>query len=517
MPRTYQRKPGAGPYRTTYSDKQMDKAILDVKSGKPIQKSAVQNGVPRKTLSDRMKDLHSKRHGGQLYLNAGFEKAVVKVLDQLSSWKHPLTSVELRRLVRNYLNLCGVRSQFKHNFPGRDWAKNFIKRHSLSERIPAKIKPQRAELTKDDVEKFFANLTCSLEGVEPGNIYNYDETNFTDDPNMSQCICRPGRRRHERIMEHSKMAFSVMFCGNAAGEHLPPMVVYKAQNMYEGWKSDAIPGAVYEATESGWFDMSTFEMWFFQIFLPHVKDKKGAKVMIGDNLASHFSPKVVDSCLEHNIRFVTLLPNSTHICQPLDVAVFRPMKVLWRSCLSTWRAESRSSGTVPKEIFPELLSRVFKKLKPENLFSGFRATGICPLDSSQVLKHIAGSSDPENPDDMNEILSEACVQLLSENLSRSTAGRKRRKRGRKIEPGKAVVPPEVCWCCDFCKEMFDEDDPNMWVVCDESTCNLAFHLQCSGIDYEEHEYWEVDLENLAFLCDTCEAKERRKNTKSTKK
>ena len=242
--------------------------------------------------------------------------------------------------------------------------------------------------------------------------------------------------------------------------------------------------------------------------------------MIGDNLGCHFSPKVVDSCLEHGIRFVTLLPNSTHICQPLDVAVFRPMKVLWRDCLSTWRAESRSSGTIPKEIFPALLSRVFKKLKPENLLSGFRATGICPLDSSQVLKHIAGSTHPENPDDMNEILSEACVQLLSENLAKSTTGQKRPKRGRKIEPGKPIsapeIEPEIIWCCGSCNEWFDNDGSYQWIVCDERTCNTAFHLECSGMDYDEKDYWKLDLERLAFLCETCETRERKKSTKSKK-
>ena len=518
MPRTYKRKAGAAPYRTGYTDKDMDKAILDVRSGKSIQQSASAHGVPRTTLSDRVNKLQSKKHGGQSYLNAGFEEAVVKVLDQLSSWKHPLTELELRRLVRNYLDLSGVRNKFKDNMPGPDWAKLFIKRHSLTSRFPTKVKPQRAELTKEDIETFFKNLTCSLEGVEPENIFNYDETNFTDDPKASQCICRPGRRRHERVMAHSKMAFSVMFCGSATGVHLPPMVVYKAKNMYEGWKSKAIPNAVYESTESGWFDMRTFEIWFDQIFLPHVKNncKDGPKVLIGDNLGSHFSPRVIELCIENGIRFMTLPPNSTHICQPLDVAVFRPMKSLWRTCLSDWRAESRLSGTIPKEVFPTLLARVFYKLKPDNLISGFRATGIWPLDSTPVLKHIAGSSNdkPQSQSEMHNILSEACVQLLSESLARSTAGQKRPKRGKKVEPGKPISPPEVVWCCQSCKESWPDDDEDYserWIVCDERTCNLAFHLQCSGLDYDEDQYWDLDLDNLAFLCEGCTAKTAKAN------
>ena len=65
--------------------------------------------------------------------------------------------------------------------------------------------------------------------------------------------------------------------------------------------------------------------------------------------------------------------------------------------------------------------------------------------------------------------------------------------------------------------MWDDDDPNQWVVCDVRTCNLAFHLQCSGIDYDKDEYWDLDLENLTFLCEACNTKKRRKNTKNKKK
>jgi len=37
------------------------------------------------------------------------------------------------------------------------------------------------------------------------------------------------------VCEHSKQSISVMFCGDAAGHFLPPMVVYKAKNVYENW------------------------------------------------------------------------------------------------------------------------------------------------------------------------------------------------------------------------------------------------------------------------------------------
>ena len=181
---------------------------------------------------------------------------------------------------RVFVDLCGDVSKFTDNLPGSDWARGFIGRHKLCARFPSKIKPKRASVTKEEVLQYFENLKESLKGVEPGNIYNFDETNFTDDPKRSKCLVRRGIRRHEKVESHSKTAFSVMFCGNATGEHMPPMVVYKAKNMYEGWKSEAITGAVFDASESGWFDIRTFEIWFFRVFLPLTEIKNGPKVLI---------------------------------------------------------------------------------------------------------------------------------------------------------------------------------------------------------------------------------------------
>ena len=67
---------------------------------------------------------------------------------------------------------------------------------------------------------------------------------------------------------------------------------------------------------------------FFKVLVPAVTSK-GKFTLIGDNLGSHFSKAVIDKCLEENIYFLCLLPNTTHLCQSLDVAVFRPAKSQW--------------------------------------------------------------------------------------------------------------------------------------------------------------------------------------------
>lgn len=48
--------------------------------------------------------------------------------------------------------------------------------------------------------------------------------------------------RAERIVPHSKQSFSVMFCGNAEGRYIQPMVVYKALNIYTNWTANGPKG-----------------------------------------------------------------------------------------------------------------------------------------------------------------------------------------------------------------------------------------------------------------------------------
>ena len=72
-----------------------------------------------------------------------------------------------------------------------------------------------------------------VKDVPPSNIYNYDETNILDDPGVKLVITRRGRNPIERKAQHSKSSVSVMFAGNAGGEFLPPMVVYKSELIYK--------------------------------------------------------------------------------------------------------------------------------------------------------------------------------------------------------------------------------------------------------------------------------------------
>lgn len=237
-----------------------------------------------------------------------------------------------------------------------------------------------------------------------------------------------------------------MFCGNAEGEVLPPYICYKAERMHIQWCMGGPPDARYNRTESGWFDSRVFEDWYFRTALPELKKKNGTKVLIGDNLSSHISIPVLDSCKENDIKFIALPKNSTHILQPLDVAYFRPMKISWRKILSNWKETEAGTknNNVPKTEFPSLIKELTESLAlndKKNLKSGFRKSGIFPLNSNEPKQRLCTNQlDTEKLDALQNVFLEQ-LEKKRKNLTENKVRSKRTKLS--IPAGKSISAEEI--------------------------------------------------------------------------
>jgi len=235
-----------------------------------------------------------------------------------------------------------------------------------------------------------------------------------------------------------------MFSICADGTFLAPMVVYTAQSCYSEWTTGGPVGTVYDATQSGWLDSRCFHRWFSEILPPHAQTLQGPKAVIGDNLAAHFTEAVVTAAVDNDIRFVCLLPNATHLLQPLDVAVFRGLKIEWRQILEIWRKEFRLKGSIPKNQFPTLLARLHARQKPENAIAGFRATGLCPLDKESVLKRMPQSNkDKGGEQQVKATFNAAIATMLEKHCSPDSGKKVVRTRGKKIIPGKPILDEDL--------------------------------------------------------------------------
>ncbi|KAG4078417.1 hypothetical protein HA402_013128 [Bradysia odoriphaga] len=303
------------------------------------------------------------------------------------------------------------------------------------------------------MEQYFNNLQVTLTNddgtmVPPENVYNFDETNLSDDPGVKKCIFKRGVKYPERICDSSKASTSLMFCGNATGKMLPPYVVYKAKHLYPTWMEGGPSDTRYNRSKSGWFDASIFADWFSSMFVPFIRKQKhiGKVVVIGDNLSSHFSEDVLSLCEANNIAFVCLPTNSTHMTQPLDVAFYGPLKKAWRGILDDWKKGlQKKSQTVTKESFPRLLNKLHQHVtnndtSSKNLIAGFKKCGIYPLNSSEVIDRLPKFSEAEN---ISENVSMAVMDMLQDLRKGVCNETKAKRRKIDVQPGKSVSLDDI--------------------------------------------------------------------------
>ncbi|XP_065654821.1 uncharacterized protein LOC136081436 [Hydra vulgaris] len=314
MPRKYKKHSvGKRAYNSCSNTILLKECMDAINEGMSIRQASKRFSIPRSTIHNKMKLKHKKCIGAPTIFTYDEEQLFLSRIKVMCDWGFPLNKLDVKMLVAGYLKSqnCTVKI-FKNNIPGDDWVSSFMKHSQLTHRIGGE---RRLE----------------LEGVPPCNIWNYDETNLRDDPGNKKVVMKRGTKYPERIINSSKACFSVMFCGNGVGEILPPYTVFKSTHLFDLWIKHGPKNSRFNRTQSCWFDEVTFEDWFFRTLLPCIKKQTGKKALIGDNLSSHLSHKVIHSCEKHNIRFICLLPNSTHLLQPLDVAFFAPLKKAWRS------------------------------------------------------------------------------------------------------------------------------------------------------------------------------------------
>ena len=56
--------------------------------------------------------------------------------------------------------------------------------HNLTKRITDNVKAARADANTEVLNNYFDRLEETLNNIPPSNIFNYDETNVTDDPGV---------------------------------------------------------------------------------------------------------------------------------------------------------------------------------------------------------------------------------------------------------------------------------------------------------------------------------------------
>ncbi|XP_026179816.1 uncharacterized protein LOC113140229 [Mastacembelus armatus] len=250
----------------------------------------------------------------------------------------------------------------------------------------------RTKLTAD----FLWLLTSTLEekGLKekPCQIYTCAKTKFKlyfDKKKVPQKI------KHSDIQtKRTKNVTTILACFNAAGEDIPPLIIYKGKYPRGHYKKEGLHNALYGTSAAGDLDGEMFKKWFIEHFLEFaVRDRPLLLIMDGQ-----VNPELVQDAQREEVTLLCLPPHTSHILQPLDVSFFGPLKSDFSEVTGDPSAETHSFSVSKKE-FSRVLRDCYQRLKDQQLVvDGFKRCGLYPLDPTAIdpSQVMSSALQPEN-------------------------------------------------------------------------------------------------------------------------
>ncbi len=353
-----------------------------------LRQAANQFNVPKSTLHDRISGRVKPGAvpGAPRYLNEEEEEEVVW-------WLEGCAEIGYAKTVREVRGVVGAIVASKNNLESvvvsHGWWDRFRSRHPrLTLRTGEGLAYRRAVGTNRIViDKYFDLLEEVLKVNDltgrPHLIFNADETGLP-------LQHRPGKRVAVRRQKHvnvinsgNKSQVTVLACASATGYALPPMVVFQRKNLTTQLTSEEVPGTIYGLSSSGWMDGDLFQEWFRRHFLQFTPSARPLLLLL-DGHSSHYNLEFIREASSQGVIVFCLPPNTTHVCQPLDVTTFHSLKAFWdHECDEFMSANPGKIVTLYQ--FSSLFSATWAKaMVPKTIASGFKAAGVFPLDRRAI-------------------------------------------------------------------------------------------------------------------------------------
>lgn len=382
-----------------YSEGNMNAAIEDAERGMPVATAAKKHKVPRSTLWNKIKGKTPRKRqmGRDSYLSSAHENTLVDWIKKVSKAGFPVSRDQLLDSVRKLVIELEIETPFKNNRPGKRWYKSFLKRHpDISSRVCQNLTSSRASVTKEKLDNWFDEILTFLktEGHDqilndPKRVFNADESAFFLNPKGSKVLAPKGDKCiYQQVNSDEKECLTVLITGNAAGDVVSPMVIFKYERIPKDICLSVPTTWGLGRSENGWMTGETFYEFVANVFNKWLLDNQIKKpvILFIDGHASHLTLNVSKFCSENGIILVALYPNATHLIQPMDVAVFRSLKGSWKDAVRQWRIDHIDSPMLRKVHFCPLLEKVINDtLNPSILKNGFRKCGIVPWNKDEVI------------------------------------------------------------------------------------------------------------------------------------
>lgn len=403
-----------------YSPHKVGLALGAIRSGMKVSTAAKTYGIPRSTLRNKLSGVapESSGHvGPQPVLGSEIEAELVRWIIECSRSGFPVDKDGLCDSVQRIVTKQNLVTPFINNRPSRSWFEGFMSRHpDISQKHAEYINKARAAITEVKIRNWFQEI-AELIGTEnlkvlddPSRIWNCDETSFFLAPKGALVLAEKGQHVYDTSKNSDKENITTLFTVNALGEYAPPLTVYKYKRISSEIVQNAPPGWGIGKTDKGWMTGEAFYEYVANIFIPYLKNRETVfpVILFLDGHKSHLTMHLSQLCRQNNIIVVALVPNTTHMMQPLDVAVFFPLKQSWRKLVKKWRIDN-DGMEITKINLPSALHSLLvdDESFSNNIKSGFKTCGLYPFGADFVnYKRIVKQSATGN---VNQCFTESAI------------------------------------------------------------------------------------------------------------
>lgn len=321
------------------------------------------------------------------------EERLVKHILKLGDAGFPPNRQSIRMLAYQFAEKLELKHNFDHEneMAGAAWFKSFIERNpKLSFRQAEGLSVARAKgLSREEVYNFYDLLIKVLTENDlldkPERLYNMDESGIQLNNKPGKVIAKKGAKVVNSVTSAEKgETMTIVGCCNAIGNFLPPVLIIKGVNKKPEFEEGLPMGSkVYMNKKSAYINAVLFYKWLTEHFIP--LKPHGKVLLILDGHSSHSTaPNMLQTAADNDIILLCLPSHTTSALQPLDRAVFGPLKTYFNQETNQFIRLNPNKKINRYNTGKLIRNAWIRAATPANALAGFRGTGIYPVDRNAL-------------------------------------------------------------------------------------------------------------------------------------
>ncbi|KAI4464136.1 hypothetical protein MML48_4g00012592 [Holotrichia oblita] len=196
------------------------------------------------------------------------EQELVQHLLTLEENMFGMTIKDVRKLAFEVATRNSIKNNFNQEkrMAGKKWYYGFMARHKeLTLRQPESTSLARPKgFNQPGVDAFFSLLMkiCDDEKLTAAQIFNVDETGCsTVQRKCQKVVALRGKSQVGGVASGERGINTTVVCARAAGQLVPPMIIYKRKRYQDELADGAPPGSIVTFSDSGYINSELFVRW----------------------------------------------------------------------------------------------------------------------------------------------------------------------------------------------------------------------------------------------------------------